>query len=73
MNAQSKFQLQADELISSYESDKDARSEWEFRYKQGLETLDPNGGQNEEENQKITTPVSIFYKSFEGIQKAKLT
>ena len=30
------------QLISSYESDKEARSEWEYRYKQGLETLDPN-------------------------------
>jgi len=31
-------------LIKSYESDKEARAEWEYRYKQGLETLDPNGG-----------------------------
>ena len=48
----------ASSLISSYESDKEARSEWEFRYKQGLETLDPNGGQNEEENQRATRGLS---------------
>jgi len=48
----------ASELISSYESDKEARSDWEFRYKQGLETLDPNGGQNEEENQRATRGLS---------------
>ena len=45
-------------LISSYESDKEARSEWEHRYKQGLETLDPEGGQQEEENQRATRGLS---------------
>ena len=45
-------------LIKSYESDKEARSEWEYRYKQGLETLDPNGGQDEEENQRATRGLS---------------
>jgi len=48
----------ATSLISSYESDKEARSEWEFRYKQGLETLDNNGGQDEEENQRATRGLS---------------
>ena len=48
----------ATSLISSYESDKEARSEWEFRYKQGLETLDTNGGQDEEENQRATRGLS---------------
>ena len=48
----------ASELIKNYETDKEARSEWEFRYKQGLETLDPNGGQNEEENQRATRGLS---------------
>ena len=48
----------ASELISSYESDKEARSEWEYRYKQGLETLDPNGGMAEEENQRATRGLS---------------
>ena len=48
----------ASQLISSYESDKEARSEWEYRYKQGLETLDPSGGQDEEENQRATRGLS---------------
>ena len=48
----------ASELIKNYETDKEARSEWEFRYKQGLETLDPNGGQSEEENQRATRGLS---------------
>ena len=48
----------ASQLISSYESDKEARSDWEYRYKQGLETLDPSGGQDEEENQRATRGLS---------------
>ena len=48
----------ASELISCYETDKEARSQWEFRYKQGLETLDPQGGQDEEENQRATRGLS---------------
>ena len=48
----------ASELIKSYESDKEARSDWEFRYKQGLETLDPHGGQEEEENQRASRGLS---------------
>ena len=48
----------ASELVHSYESDKDARSEWEYRYKEGLETLDPNGGMAEEENQRATRGLS---------------
>ena len=34
----------AQELISFYENDRAARSEWEERYKEGLKTLDPDGG-----------------------------
>jgi hypothetical protein len=48
----------ASELVHNYESDKDARSQWEYRYKQGLETLDPNGGMAEEENQRATRGLS---------------
>ena len=48
----------ASELIKSYESDKEARSQWESRYKQGLETLDVHGGQEEEENQRATRGLS---------------
>jgi len=48
----------ASELISSYEADKEARSDWEYRYKQGLETVDTHGGQEEEENQRATRGLS---------------
>ena len=48
----------ASELVHSYESDKDARSEWEYRYKEVLETLDPNGGMAEEENKRATRGLS---------------
>ena len=48
----------ASELIHNYESDKESRSEWEYRYKQGLETLDPNGGMAEEENQRASRGLS---------------
>ena len=48
----------ATDLISYYETDKEARSEWEYRYKQGLETLDPQGGQEEEEDQRASRGLS---------------
>ena len=48
----------ATDLISFYETDKEARSEWEYRYKQGLETLDPQGGQEEEEDQRASRGLS---------------
>jgi hypothetical protein len=48
----------ASQLITSYEADKEARSEWEDRYKQGLETLDVHGGQEEEEDQRATRGLS---------------
>ena len=48
----------ASDLISSYEADKEARSDWEYRYKQGLETVDTHGGQEEEENQRATRGLS---------------
>ena len=48
----------ASDLITSYEADKEARSDWEYRYKQGLETVDTHGGQEEEENQRATRGLS---------------
>jgi len=48
----------AGHLVHSYESDTSARAEWEERYKQGLETLDPSGGQEEEENQRASRGLS---------------
>ena len=44
----------ADSLVSLYESDREARSEWEQRYKSGLKTLDPDGGLEEGEDQRAT-------------------
>ena len=48
----------ASDLIDAFESDKEARSEWEDRYKQGLETLEPDGGLTEEEEQRATRGLS---------------
>ena len=48
----------AQNLIDAFESDKQARSEWEYRYKQGLQTLEPDGGQSEEEEQRATRGLS---------------
>ena len=45
-------------LLEAFESDKEARSEWEERYKQGLETLEPDGGLTEEEEQRATRGLS---------------
>ena len=48
----------ADMLIRDYENDKSARSEWEQRYKEGLQTLDPDGGLEESEDQRATRGLS---------------
>ena len=48
----------AQNLLAAFESDKEARSEWEYRYKQGLETLEPDGGLSEEEEQRATRGLS---------------
>jgi hypothetical protein len=45
-------------LIKSFESDKSARSEWEERYKNGLRTLDPDGGLEESEEERATRGLS---------------
>jgi len=49
----------AQELIGFFENDKEARSEWEHRYKQGLKTLDPDGGLDESEDERATRGLSI--------------
>ena len=49
----------AQELVSFFENDKEARSEWEDRYKQGLKTLDPDGGLDESEDERATRGLSI--------------
>ena len=49
----------ASELIQSYETDREARSEWEDRYKKGLETLDPEGGLQEGEDERASRGLSV--------------
>ena len=49
----------ADSLISIYESDREARSEWEHKYKAGLKTLDPDGGLEESEDERATRGLSV--------------
>ena len=48
----------AQDLVGYFDSDKESRSEWEERYKQGLETLEPDGGMTEEEEQRATRGLS---------------
>jgi hypothetical protein len=49
----------ASELIQYYETDREARSEWEDRYKKGLETLDPEGGLQEGEDERASRGLSV--------------
>ena len=46
------------DLISAYTDDREARSEWEDRYKKGLETLEPDGGLDESEDERATRGLS---------------
>ena len=48
----------ASELIKYYNDDREARSEWEERYKKGLKTLDPDGGLDESEDERATRGLS---------------
>ena len=48
----------AQTLISYFEPDKDSRSEWEERYKEGLKTVDPDGGLDESEDERATRGLS---------------
>ena len=49
----------ASALITYYNNDREARSEWEERYKKGLKTLDPDGGMEESEDERATRGLSI--------------
>lgn len=49
----------AQELVGDFENDREARSEWEERYKQGLKTLDPDGGLDESEDERATRGLSV--------------
>jgi hypothetical protein len=57
--SESELAAKADSLISLYESDREARSEWEQRYKDGLKTLDPDGGLQEGEDERASRGLSI--------------
>ena len=48
----------ASDLIRYYDNDREARSEWEERYKKGLKTLDPDGGMEESEDERATRGLS---------------
>lgn len=45
-------------LIAYYESDRESRSEWEERYKEGLKTVDPDGGVSESEDERAARGLS---------------
>ena len=48
----------ASTLIKYFDADRSARSEWEERYKNGLKTLDPDGGLEESEEERATRGLS---------------
>lgn len=48
----------AQHLIVTYEGDREARSDWEDRYKAGLRTVDPDGGMSEEEDARASRGLS---------------
>ena len=50
----------ASELIRYYDNDREARSEWEERYKKGLQTLDPDGGLDESEEERASRGLSTI-------------
>ena len=61
----------AQDLLEAFESDKEARSEWEDRYKQGLETLEPDGGLTEEEEQRATRGLSTVVHPMFSVCKGR--
>ena len=48
----------ASDLIDFYNTDKEARSEWEERYKKGLQTLEPEGGIEESDEERAVRGLS---------------
>ena len=59
----------AQDLIGYFDSDKESRSDWEERYKQGLETLEPDGGMVEEEEQRATRGLSTSLRSYDLLRQ----
>ena len=50
----------ASELIRYYDNDREARSDWEERYKKCLQTLDPEGGLDESEEERASRGLSTI-------------
>jgi|TARA_X000001388_G_scaffold73794_1_gene65936 hypothetical protein len=48
----------ATQLLRIHEEDREARSDWEERYKAGLRTVDPDGGMSEEEDARASRGLS---------------
>jgi hypothetical protein len=48
----------ASDLIGFYNTDREARSEWEERYKKGLQTLEPEGGIEESDEERAVRGLS---------------
>ena len=46
------------ELLDYYHTDREARSNWEERYKEGLKTLDPDGGLQEDDSERAARGLS---------------
>ena len=55
---QSDLDKKASSLVSDYNNDKEARKDWEERYKKGLETLDPEGGLEESDEERASRGLS---------------
>jgi len=52
------LKAKASSLVRMYEEDREARSDWEERYKAGLRTVDPDGGMSEEEDARASRGLS---------------
>jgi hypothetical protein len=46
------------ELLEFYQTDREARSNWEERYKEGLKTLDPDGGMQDDDSERAARGLS---------------
>ena len=44
--------VHSSELLDYYQTDREARANWEERYKEGLKTLDPDGGLQEADSER---------------------
>ena len=56
--SQKELNRKASDLIKTYETDLSSRSEWEDKYKDGLKTLDADGGLTESEEQRASRGLS---------------